>query len=100
MKIASLPTYNDIDAGNFKLQVSLGELISTIIPYTYALAGLGLFFYLIIGGFKLLTSGGDPKKAAAARQILTNAIFGFLIVIASYWVFQIVGVIFKIDVFS
>ena len=89
---SNLPKYEDISGiGGFILKdYSLGGIVSHLLPYAYALAGLILLVYTLIGGFKLLTSAGDPKKVAGGQKILTNAVVGFLIVIASYWIAQII----------
>ena len=53
-------------------------------------AGLVAVVMIIWGGFKLLTSDGEPQKIAAARTTIFNALVGLIIaVIAS----QIVGFI-------
>lgn len=54
------------------------------------IAGVLAVVMIIWGGFKLLTSDGEPQKIAAARTTLFNALVGMVIaVIAS----QIVGFI-------
>lgn len=53
-------------------------------------AGLIAVVMIIWGGFKLLTSNGEPQKIAAAKTTIFNALVGLIIaVIAS----QIVGFI-------
>ncbi len=39
--------------------------------------------FLVIGGIKYITSQGDPKAADSARGALTNAVIGFVIVLAA-----------------
>ena len=92
-----LPDYTDseIEAlGTFRFTGQTpGEIISTLVPLVFFIAGLALLVYFLVGGFKLLTSGGNPKVIAAGQKILTNALIGFLIVIAAYWLYQILGTI-------
>lgn len=38
-----------------------------------------------------MLSGGDPKKAAAAKSIISTAIMGIIIIFAAYWIVQLVG---------
>lgn len=73
--------------------LTIGTIISSLLPYLLALAGLMLLAYLIIGGFGLMTSGGDPKKADSAKQRITYALVGFIIVFISFWLIQVVEVI-------
>jgi hypothetical protein len=53
-----------------------------------------------MGGFELLTSGGDPEKAKKAQERITSALIGFLIIFLAYWLTQILEVIFGISIFQ
>jgi hypothetical protein len=77
---------------------TIGDIISNLLPYVFVLAGLGLFVYLIIGGFQLLTSGGNPEKVKAAQGKITNAIIGFVIIFISYWLVRILEIILGIQI--
>jgi len=79
--------------------LTLGNIISQIIPYIYVIAGLILFFLLITGGFSYLTSGGDPKKVETAQGKITHALAGFMIIFLSYWLAQLLEIIFNIQIF-
>jgi hypothetical protein len=43
------------------------------------IAGFAAVIFVIWGGFKYLTSGGEPQKAVAARTTLLNALVGLAI---------------------
>ncbi len=77
----------------------LADLISFFIPYIYGIAGLVLFGLLIAGGFGFLTSAGDPDKVKGAQGKITSALVGFLIIFLSYWLVQILEVLFGIEIF-
>jgi len=79
--------------------LTLGDIISVLIPYAYALAGIILFVLLILGGFSYLTSGGDPKKVEMAQGKITHALMGFLIIFLAYWLAQLLEIIFGIQIF-
>lgn len=68
-------------------------LFSTALKFVFPAAGILLLFYLVIGGFSLMSSAGDPKAAQAAKGRITSALIGFVIVFAAYWIVQIVGII-------
>ena len=76
---------------------TLGDIISRVMTYIFVFAGIGLLLMLIMSGFSYLTSAGDPKKLEQGKARLTNAILGFVIIFAAYWVVQIAGIIFGID---
>lgn len=54
-------------------------------------AAIGLFVMLLIGGFKYITSGGDPKAAAAAKATLTYAIGGMVLIACSYLILLVLS---------
>ena len=98
----SLPSYSDVEGivpgiGSFRFQTStIGGLIAYFLPIIFVIAGLILLVFLIVGGFKFLTSSGDPKAMSSAQKIIMNALIGFLIVIASFWIFQILSTVFQL----
>jgi hypothetical protein len=52
--------------------------------YLLAVAGVLVFFTFIIGGFKYLTSGGDPKAVQAAHSTLTYAVLGLIFTVLAF----------------
>lgn len=54
------------------------------------IVGFGAVIFIIYGGFKLLTSTGEPQKIAAARTTLLNALIGLVIALIAA---QVVGFI-------
>ena len=79
-------------------------LFQNIITVIISLAGFVSLAMLIVGGFKYLTSGGDPKKVAAASTTLTYAVIGIIGIIVSWLILlfikEFTGIdvtIFKID---
>ena len=87
----ALPTFK------FKT-ATLGEIISAFLPYIFVLSGLVLFVFLILGGFELLLSAGNPEKAKAAQGKITSALVGFIIVFVAYWLTQILEIIFGVAI--
>lgn len=79
---------------------TVGKLISTLLPNIYILAGLLLFFLLIVGGIGIIAGagGGDPQKVGQGRKAVTAALIGFLIIFCSYWIIQAVEVITGVDI--
>lgn len=70
---------------------SLGAIVGKAIPYIFTAAGILLLLYLLVGGMQLMLSRGDPKAMQDAKNKITNAFVGFLIVFTAYWLVQIVG---------
>lgn len=64
-----------------------------ILNAALGLAGVALFVMLLVGGFRFLTAGGDPKNAEAARKTLTSAILGLVLVALAYLILRFIGFI-------
>lgn len=74
--------------------LSIESLISALIPFIYVLAGLALLLMLLVGGFQLMMSAGDPKGVESGKNKVMYALIGFLIIFASYWLVQILQIVF------
>ncbi len=79
---------------------NLGTILSNAFPLILAAAGIGLLLMILGAGYTFLTSAGDAKKTEQAKQQLTFAIVGFIIIFAAYWVVQLVGTIFGLDIIN
>lgn len=47
------------------------------------IAGLAGFVFVIYGGFKYITSQGEPEKTKTSRQTITNSLIGIVISIVA-----------------
>lgn len=74
--------------------LSIEGIISALIPFIYVLAGLALLLMLIVGGFQLMMSAGDPKGVESGKNKVMYAVIGFLIIFLSYWLVQALQVVF------
>lgn len=63
-----------------------GNLVSAILGF----AGITLFILLTVGGFKYITSGGDPKAVEGAKKTLTYAIGGLIALLLSYLILVLI----------
>lgn len=75
----------------------VGRFLSSIFGILLIFAFITAFGYLITGAFHWITSGGDKTHLENARNRITHAIMG-LIIIASLWaVAKLVGDFIGID---
>ena len=82
-----LPDDSEIQAGG---DLSVADLIASLINGAILVAALAVLLYLILGGFQWLTSGGDKGKTEGARNKITSALIGLLIVLASWAIFNLI----------
>jgi hypothetical protein len=72
-QLSDLPTY-------------FSNILGAMIP----LIGFLAFVMILVGGFKILTSGGDPKGIAGGRQTITLAVAGIALSIVAWLVLVLV----------
>lgn len=75
-----------------------GGFLSAALPYLFSLAGLILFIMILWGGFEMLYGAADTKAQEAGKQRITAALIGFTLLFVSYWIAQIVGYIFGVNI--
>lgn len=72
---------------------TIGDIITKAVPLLLFFAGIGLLLYIILGGFALMTSRGDPKAIAAGKEKITHGLIGFTLVFTSFWIVQLIGIL-------
>ena len=77
---------------------SMGGLMDSIISIAIPLAGICVFVLLAFAAYQLMTSGGNPDKLKEGREVITNAIIGFLFVLMSVAILLLLSNLFGIDI--
>lgn len=70
--------------------LSIGTTIGTLVSLFFVLAALIALAYLIWGGFKWITSGGDKSAVETARNHIIAAVVGLIIIFLSYVILNVV----------
>lgn len=98
---ATLDALNPFEIGESEKKDRLstpGGIISELLSYAFPIAGFILFLMLVFGGFKMLTGATNSKSIEEGKQMITSAIFGFILLFASYWIIQLIQLIFNINI--
>ena len=81
------------------IQTGIGEIstepqgfVKRIFSLVLGLAGGIALILIIISGYRIMASQGNPEALAAGRQQLVGAIVGLLFIIFSFVILQIIGV--------
>ena len=100
--LAQARTINIAPGGQFNNlnNITIGSVISAIIIMVLVIAAIVFFFMLVLGGIKWITSGGDKAQTEAARNQITAALIGLVIVFAAWAIVNLVSTFFGIDIFS
>ena len=84
-------------AGLDSAQTAMGKLtgaLSAVIGLMTIVTAFWFFITFITGGISWITAGGDKTKLTQARDKLTNAFVGLVIVIAGWAVLALAGQFF------
>lgn len=76
------------------LSTYFGNILEAIIP----LIGVVSFIMILAGGFKILTSAGDPKGMAGGKQTITLAVAGIALAIISWLILVLIKNITGVNV--
>lgn len=71
--------------------VQIGNVISAVVGVLLIVAAIAAFLFLILGGIQWITSGGDKAGMEAARNRITAAIVGLIIVAAAWAIMLLIG---------
>lgn len=71
-------------------------LVNLIVRNIFIVAGIILFFLVIYAGYLFIT--GNVKGKDKAKEVLTAALAGFLVMFAAYWIIQIIKVVTGADI--
>lgn len=86
-----------VDTSELGFQIpTLSDLLTFAIRIFFVIAGLAALFYMLIGAFAWVTSGGDKDAVTAAREKIQSAVVGLImmvVVLAIVWTLE--QVVFK-----
>ncbi len=69
---------------------NIGGLFSAVLTFVMVIAALLVLGYLIWGGVEWITSGGDKGKTESARNKITAAVIGIIVLAAAYAIFLLI----------
>lgn len=81
-------------------KITAGDLVSTIIKLILIVAAIIAFVFLVMGGVKWITSGGDKEGTQAAQKTITAALVGLVIVFAAWAIIKLVETFFNIEILT
>jgi hypothetical protein len=86
------------DCTGINTAAGIVALTSTTLFSSFALRlGIGIaggvaFLMMLLAGFQLMTSAGDPEKINSAKSLLVSAIGGLLLILFSVFILETIGV--------
>lgn len=80
--------------------LTVAGLVGGAIKLVLVIASLVFFFILVIGGIRWIVSGGDKGQTENARNQITAALVGLVIVFAAWAIAQLIGTFFDVNIFE
>lgn len=66
------------------------RLIAKIISYALYVSGAIAVLFVIVGGYRYLTAGGNEEGAKKGRTTVVNALIGLVIIILAYVIVSVI----------
>jgi uncharacterized membrane protein (UPF0182 family) len=79
---------------------NLGDLLANALLILFFFAAVLAFVFIVIGGIQWITAGGDKVAAQAARDRITAAVVGLLIVVAAFAITLIITTVLGVNIFE
>lgn len=76
------------------------DIVRAIIQFILVVAFVLAFIMLLIGGIRWITAGGDEKAVASARNMITAALIGLVIVLVAFALIKLVETFFGVSIIS
>ena len=69
----------------------INELVAWLYYFIVSIAGFSSFVMLVRGGFMWMSSAGNQGALTEAKEIITSAILGLIIILASFLILQVIN---------
>lgn len=76
------------------------QVVQAIIRFILLLAFVIAFVMLLIGGIRWILAGGDEKSVEKARNTITAALIGLVVVLVAYALIRLVEAFFNVTIIS
>ena len=77
---------------------SFPELLSRILNVVLVIGVVAVLFYLVWGGLDWILSGGDKGKTESARNKITSAVVGLIILISAWAIMTFVQQLLGLEI--
>jgi hypothetical protein len=92
MKIAlSIPGYGQVNPGNVPDGGAAANIVWTLIDLVIVFSVLLAIFFILLGGWNMITSEGQKEKMANARKEIGFALLGLILIFLSFAFVNLIG---------
>lgn len=76
---------------------TVGKIITELLPYLFGIAGIILILNIIVSGYQMMTSAGEPKVLQMAQAKITTSLIGIVIIFLSFWLVILIMKFFGVE---
>jgi len=84
-------TYPEMGGYKIELGMDLNKLIAWFYYFIVGISGFATFIMLVWGGFQWLTSAGSPARISDAKDRISSAVLGLVIILASFLILKVIN---------
>lgn len=88
---------NELESGSITTKE---ELVQSIVKVAVPLSVICLILLVVYAGYLLMSSQGNPDKIQEGKEIITNAIIGFLVVLLSVGILLLISNTLGLGIYS
>ena len=86
------------EVNNLSEASDVSSFMDSVISLAVPLAVFSVFGLLAFAAYQLMTSQGDPDKLKQGKEVITNAIVGFLFILMSVAILLLISNLFGINI--
>lgn len=75
--------------GGFASEKTVGGFMLRLVQVLLVLSAVVAILFIIIGGFRYMTSSGNQEAADKGKKQITNAVIGLVVIILSYTIVSV-----------
>jgi len=83
--------YPEIAGLDLNIHQDLNQIIAWFYYFIISIAGIAAFAMLVWGGFEWMTSAGSPARISSAKDRISSALLGLLLILASWLILQVIN---------
>jgi len=83
--------YPEIAGFDLNIHQDLNQIIAWFYYFIISIAGIAAFAMLVWGGFEWMTSAGSPARISSAKDRISSALLGLLLILASWLILQVIN---------
>lgn len=76
---------------NANMPDDIGRILLGVIEIMLRVGGIAAVAFVVYGGFRYITSQGEPEQTKSARQTITNALIGLMLSITATGIVAFIG---------